>query len=311
MLAALAAAAACSLDESGSNPGDASLDVKTVDSPSDGPSDAPIDVPQACSTLDASACVDAALPDGWTYAVVATGDQACPAGDFTKSSYVYGLGLEAGACACANCTTTGSWSCAGQVEAGSHPGCDMNSIVFDAGDDASCIDTEWNDPHVGFGPLPQPSGSPACSTTEKGTGNPTYSAATACTPGCTVDYCGTTGAFKRCIVSTTSSLCPAPFTQSQPLMGTADKVAVSCEGCACKVQTPGACSAAVTASVNSDCSGSYGASVAPNTCATPGGSGKINSFLYVPQVPQAICALTDGGTGTATFASSVTVCCLP
>lgn len=311
VVGALGAAAACSIDESGTQ-SDGSADVTPIEGGADGPSDAPIDVVQGCKTLDATACVDAGLPDGWTWAVVSLSGGACPPGDYQASQFVYGLGLEAGACTC-DCTTNGSWSCAGQIEAGTGGGgnaCQQQVISFDAGDDASCIDTGWNDPHIAFGPVPQVSGSPTCTAHDGGTGAWTAQTATSCAPGCTVDYCGVdAGGFGRCIVAPGNLGCPAPFV-GQPTMGTADKVAVSCGACGCSVDTPGACNATVHAAVSTDCSNPYNSAVAPSTCATPGGGGKVNSFLYTPQVPTVSCT-ADAGASSVGFASTVTVCCLP
>lgn len=320
LFVALGAAAACGLDESGTS-ADGSVDVVVGDVGPDGPSDAPIDAPKACTTLDASACFDGSLPSDWTYVLFAQSDAACPSADFTVSQYDYGLALQPGACACSTCTTDGGYSCAGQIEAGSKTnGCNGEYLVFDAGDDATCVDAGFADPHLAIDSLPTVSGNPTCSTTENGTHAFTASTATACTPaqtpqGCAVDYCGAAAPFSRCILSTTSTAgCTiGPFTQPTPLLGTPDKVAVSCDTCACGVLPPAPCGATFVASPNHDCSNPYNGAV-PTTgaCVQPGGAGNdVNSFLYTPTVPLPSCALTDGGTGSVNFASTVTVCCIP
>ncbi|HEY1956994.1 MAG TPA: hypothetical protein VGH28_15350 [Polyangiaceae bacterium] len=305
LVGALGAGAACGLDENGGSV-DASTDVRA-----DAPGDAPVDVVQGCSTIDASACVDAALPPGWTWSVVALADQACPPGDYKTSKYSYDLGLEAGACTC-TCTTSGSFTCAGTIFAGSGGGgsaCKQNVIMFDAGDDASCIDTGWNDPHIGFS-APVVSGTPTCTAVDGGTGAWTAKTATACAPGCSVDYCGANaGGFSRCIIASGSETCPPPFTP-QPTMGPADQVGVQCGACGCTVAPPADCTATAYGSMATDCSNAYNVPVAPLTCPTPGGAGKVNSFLYVPTVPPVTCA-ADGGSGSALFENTVTVCCLP
>ena len=128
---------ACGLDESGTA-ADGSVDVTTKDGAadvvSDVISDAPIDVPQACSTLDATACVDAGLPDGWTFAAVAPGDTPCPSSDYTQNVYIHDPVADGG-CLCA-CTASGSFDCSGSVNAGTQPGCNGNkSFTFDAGNE--------------------------------------------------------------------------------------------------------------------------------------------------------------------------------
>ena len=169
-----AVAAACGIDESGLM-GDASMDATSTDGNvaangfDTGPMDVQIDVPTACSTLDATACVDASLPPGWTYAVASPGDVPCPVGDYEeKSVYATAPVPNAGACL-TGCDAGGAYSCAGQVQAGSMGQCGGNLVVFDAGNVPVCVDTGWSDFHIGIGFPPAVSnGGATCSVTDIG-----------------------------------------------------------------------------------------------------------------------------------------------
>src|SRR5580765_7806453 len=131
---------ACGIDEHGALQDGGGTDATTNDAPLDAPLDVPIDVPQACKTLDATACIDAAIPDGWTLAVITAGDQLCPTTvDYDKTTFL--TNLDAGSlCAC-SCTVSGSVDCSGTHEAGSGGSCNDNSrwVLFNAGNDASCV----------------------------------------------------------------------------------------------------------------------------------------------------------------------------
>jgi len=319
--ASLAAAAACGIDETGlvsdaSTDATAPKDVVVADVPE--PMDVQIDVPQACSTLDASACVDAALPSGWTYLVAAQGDASCPTGDYEDEVTYATAPVAAGnACTC-TCTPSGSYSCAGAVSAGSGGAtCNVETYVFDAGDDASCPDPRFNSPYVSVGPTPAPTSVDAsCATNDTGSHAFTTSTATGCTPGCAADYCNVGDGFARCIVTTSQSptlqACPAPFTHGPIAVGAAGNVAVACSGCQCAASPAGPCTAAVTPYSSDDCSGTAvtnGAIPADASCATA--TGVVDSFLYVPTAPQATCVVTASGVGAARFSQSLTLCCLP
>jgi len=300
---------ACGLDESGAA-GDGSVDVTTKDgAPADVIADVPIDVPQACSTLDATACFDAGLPDGWTFAAVAPGDIPCPTSDFTKTPYIHDPTADGG-CQC-TCTSSGSLDCSGQVEAGTQPSCNgSKSFTFDAGNDAACIDTGWGDPHIAVGPPPLVGlGTASCDASAP---PPAWSAgnATACTPSCTANYCGVASPYERCIISTTSTTCPAPFTKQEPSLGTNAQVTASCTGCACAINTSVSCNATVIAYDTAGCVGPIDAAPSNGTCESFGNV-KVNSFRYTPVIPSPQCAITASGTGTASFTQSITVCCLP
>jgi hypothetical protein len=307
--APLGALAACGLDESGLSTGDASsggeggVDVAL---------DVPIDVPQACSSLDASACYDGSLPSGWTFVAFAAGNQSCPGApsDYTLQTYFTNPQLEAGACAC-GCTARGSYSCAGTINTGSQSGsCNGVTATFDAGDEAGCYPTAKSDPNLSVGPLPAPSGSAACDA--GATGNQAWSASTvtACTPACAADYCGVGGAFSRCVESTTSTSCPAPFL-ARAQVGPGSAVSVTCDPCSCQVDTPGPCTATVKPYKSSDCTtGPLNDVPADASCTNLGGGNNAQSFLYTPTPPQPSCTPSPGS-GSAGFAQAITVCCLP
>jgi hypothetical protein len=302
--------AACGLDESGTL-SDGSIDVTTKDGGgNDVVADVPIDVPQACSTLDASACVNAVVPDGWTFAVVAAGDQACPSSDYVKNSYLANPQPDAG-CLC-GCVASGTLDCSGTVHAGTQANCGGgNSFDFDAGNDAACIDTSWNDKHISIGPLPTAKATNAQCDASAPPPGWTASAATACTPNCNADYCGVTGAFQRCIVSSTSQTCPAPFTKAMPSLGTDQQVTTSCTGCTCAIKdTP--CAATIVAYQQTGCTQPAGSGAIPTDGSCPPQLPQnINSFSYTPTVPSPSCVIAAGGTASAAFTNSITVCCLP
>jgi len=308
IVAALSAAGgfvACGLDENG-QASDGGMDA-TSDVVNDVPLDVPADVPQACSTLDASACVPLGLPDGgWTYALVAPSDTACPAGVFkARTVYATNPTFEAGACSC-GCTTSGSYSCAGTLTLSYMTGGCNKTETFDAGDEAGCFDTN-QDPNIAISSLPSVSGTVVCdaSTTTGAAYN--AGAATACTPDCTVDYCGSTGAFHRCVVAPGASLaCPSPFTvNAGPVMGSS--VMASCGACGCIVGTPAACGATIQAYKNTACDMLLG--TVSSTCT--GESAQVKSIYYTPSVPDASCSAASNALGTIGVTQPVTVCCLP
>ncbi len=298
--------AACALDEVGlmMDMSDATADV--VDAH---PIDAPIDVPQACSTLDASACFDGALPDGWTFAAVASSDQPCPSSAYLPSSYLYAPTPTSGACSC-SCATLGNYTCEGPFTAGgNNGGCNQGSVAFDAGPDG-CVDTNWSgDHHATATWQPTANGSPTCNAMMIGDGGWSASTATACTPSCEAfDFCALASPFLRCIVSSTSTVCPTqgPFTEKQPSLGTASNVDVTCEKCGCSVSPPSTCDASVVAHDMNGCMGN--AYAIDNTCQDT--HNNVLSLSYVATTIAPTC-IPDGGGGTATFATSATVCCIP
>jgi len=305
---------ACGLDEHGEAT-DGGVDATSNDSPnSDALPDVPIDVPQACKTLDASACVDAAVPDGWTLAVITAGDQLCPTTvDYDKTTFLTNLAPQS-LCNC-GCAVSGAVDCSGTLEAGSgNPTCNEGAHWFlvDAGNDAACFNTAWNDPHYAVPAPPTSTANVKCDASAPAPGW-TASTETSCTPKCTADFCGVGSTYQRCILSGQNLPCPAPFTKSQPVFGIEAGVVTSCSGCACSVDA-GRCSAIIQPFNNPNCdTANDDASTTNGTCltsTTTGGGGKVNSFSYLPVVPQATCT-AGGGTPSAQFASSVTVCCLP
>src|SRR5947209_7445325 len=91
---------ACGLDEDG-RATDGGADVTLSDATPD--TKPKPDALPGCDQIDATACVDAAVPDGWKLALIGTGDLACPnTVDFTKQGYLDSLTPTSG-CSC-NCT---------------------------------------------------------------------------------------------------------------------------------------------------------------------------------------------------------------
>jgi hypothetical protein len=255
----------------------------------------------------------AAIPDGWTLAVITAGDQLCPTTvDYDKTTFLTNLAPQS-LCAC-TCAVTGSVDCTGTVEAGSGGGCnDPNKwFIFDAGTDAACFNTNWGQHQYEIPPPPTSTANVKCDASAPPPGW-TANTETSCTPKCTADFCGVSSTYKRCILSGQALACPSPFTVSQPVLGVEAGVVTACTGCGCAVTSP-KCSAIVQPFNSNSCDNAVDdASVAGTTCLTSavsGGNGNVNSFTYTPIVPEAGCA-AGGGTPAAQFASSVTVCCLP
>jgi hypothetical protein len=311
---------ACGLDESGLESADASLDVGSSDTSfKDTSSDAPFDVVinPGCKTLDATACLDADVPDGWTLVGLATSNTACPSNDYSPAQYVDNLELEAGACSC-TCTSSGSYSCAGSYTyawGGGGGGCMQGTqdASFAAGDDASCVTFNGNDHHFevyGANPTPTPV-DVGCDASLGGMGW-TSDPVTTCTPSCAADYCHIAAPFMRCIISTTETTCPAPFVGSQSTsvpaqIGPTGAVAVSCNGCGCSAGPQSGCDASFAAFGSGGCT-SFIHAVPLDDCQDWGGN--VNSFSYTPNDPPVACQPSGGG-GKATFSTPITVCCLP
>ena len=277
--------------------------------------DVQIDVPQACKTLDATACIgDAVAPDGWTYAVITAGDQLCPTSiDYDKTNFLTGVAGQ-GPCLC-SCTASGTIDCSARLEAGSGGSCNDNArwFVFDAGNDAACINTNWGDPHY---EVPQPPTTLVNAQCDASAPPPSWTASTetSCTPKCSADFCNVGSSYKRCIVTSQQNVtCPAPFTVVGPTLGIDAGVVTACTGCGCAVNSK--CSAVIQPFNSNSCDTALAdASAANGTCNDTkiGGSpGQVNSFTYTPIVPALSCVPTSGGIPVAQFASSVTVCCLP
>jgi hypothetical protein len=304
---------ACGLDESGQ--ADGAADVTVGDGSADGPSDVVIDIPQACKTLDASACVDADVPDGWTLAVISPYVGACPSStDYDPSVFLTNPVPVAG-CQC-TCLASGAVDCSGTLEAGSgNPTCNEGAhwFTFDAGNDAACLATNWNDPHY---EVPVPPTSLANVKCTASAPNPPWDAslATTCTPKCTADFCNVGSTYKRCIIAANQATCPAPFTQKQSPLGIDSGVGTSCSGCTCGVDASAQCAAVIQPFNGTSCdtptSDAAVTDGACNTSTVTGGGGKVFSVMYTPVVPTATCS-ASGGTADASFLSSITVCCLP
>lgn len=301
---------ACGLDENGQGV-DGGADVVTIP---DVISDKPLDVTPGCLTLDATACIDAAIPaDFFPVAFSPSAQTACPgkAGDYQDAqAFVTGAKLVQGSCTC-GCTTFGSYSCVGALATGSHSGACDNTTTYDAGNAATCFPTTQSDPNLSVGPVPTKSGSVVCDASATASGSVTFDAATMCTPNCSADFCGVAAPFARCIASTTNTTCPGPFTDKHTI-GPQGSAIPKCDPCTCSVAPSADCTATVTPfKNNADCGANALPSITPNgTCQNLGAGNNAQSFLYVPVVPDASC--TPGtGSGSAGYSQSLTICCLP
>jgi hypothetical protein len=265
----------------------------------------------SCLTLDASACSPAALPAGWSYALLGAGDADCPQ-DYQRAPLVYDAALGVGACAC-GCATTGAYSCTGVLSLSSGSSCNNMTKVFNVGNNNACFTTSFIDNHLAAGPLPSASGSPSCHANVTGNAAWTSSTETACVPSCAADFCAAPAPFRRCVMSTTSTACPAPFTEATPLAGTAGEVTVACDTCECDVSQPGPCTADGLAYTTTDCSGTpiagSDAGIFNGTCFALGAGPK--SVSYAPNIPAATCSITAGGDGSVEISNAATICCLP
>lgn len=304
---------ACGLDEAGQS-SDGGSDVTVSDVVSDVVSDKPLDVTPGCLTLDATACVDAAIPsDFFPVAFAPSAQAACPgkAGDYQDAqAYTTGAAYVPGSCTC-GCTVSGSYSCAGALATGSHSGSCDNTATYDAGNAATCFPTTQSDNNLSVGPVPTKSGTIGCDASALTSGAVTVDAATMCKPNCTADFCGMAAPFARCIASTTNTTCPGPF-QNKHTIAPAGSAKAQCDPCGCSVAPSADCTATVTPFKNNgDCGAGALPNITPNgTCQPLGGGNNALSFLYTPIVPDAACA-PGPGSGTAVYSQSLTICCLP
>ena len=304
---------ACGIDEQGEAHDGGGFDATSTDAPIDAPIDVVIDVPQACKTLDASACVDADVPDGWTLAVLSPIVGTCPVDtDYTATVFLQNPQPQGG-CTCA-CTTSGSVDCSGKLEAGSGGGCVDNNkwFIIDAGNDAACFNTNFGDQHYAVPVPPTSTANVHCDASAATLPGWKADSVTSCTPNCSADFCNVGSTYKRCILGKGPS-CPAPFTVMQSPLGVDSGVQTSCNGCGCTVSS-GSCGAIIQPFASSDCNNPpVDASVTDGGCNstnTGGSPGQANSIMYTPLVPDASCT-PNGGTPDAAFVTSVTVCCLP
>jgi hypothetical protein len=304
---------ACGIDENGLNSGnDASVSDSSIDAAADAANDVVKDVvselPPSCTTLDVSACVDSGVPDGWAPVIASLGVTTCPTTqDYTVNAYGDNPQPDGG-CGC-GCTTKGSFTCAGPLAVGQEcncPNCGSNGTV-DAGDEAGCYQT-GNGHDFSIGTLTAKDLGVGCNATNTSTPGATTGNVTVCVPACAANYCGQTGTYHRCIWSSSENVCPAPFTGPKDTIGLPTDVNVACS-CGCVAEKVGNCGGSVNYYPSADCSGTANGTTTLGMCKTTGGT-TIGSFYLTPSVPTAIC---DAGAPppTASFNSSITLCCLP
>jgi hypothetical protein len=327
--------AACGLDESGLA-GDASVfDVMTSDVVAvDSPPDVIFDnyVPPTCANLDAS-CLGPSIPAGWIPIGLAN-DAASPcpgdSEDFDQRDWVTNPKLHPGACACGQCTTTGAWTCEGQVSVGTgNNGCNGSTDTFDAAPHCTTTVTSGGNSQVA-GSLPSVGGNVACDASVSGNGQVDTTRVRTCKPlQCTTDYCGlVTQGFSLCILYNGDAGCPsgfnpAPTTNNTGQIDVPQNAASTCNACACTVKSPGTtCTAELRTFATNDCDGDGGtggagfmdayAAQGINNC-LPINSSNLTSVFYVPgSPPDAGCTTTTpAGGGSAALKAPVTVCCKP
>lgn len=310
-------AAACGIDEGGLLPPDASQDVGASDVNAPDIKDVVLDIPMACQTLDATACLDASVPDGWTLVALATSSTICPTtADWTPASFVYNLQADNGDCTC-SCTPTGQYSCEGPLTFHWSGSTCSNQETFDAGQEGGCFQTGQNDPNAGLGtPTTFPSGGD-CDAGTPSSATFTSSPVTSCVPKCTADYCGTGGSFKRCVISSTATNCPPPFAPALQSatppgqIGPSPAGYVTCAGCGCvPYAVPPICKTTFAAYSSPDCTtGLLDAALPMNQCNQNVGGG-VKSVFYTPTDPIGNCNSLGGGPSGVGFTPGITVCCM-
>lgn len=305
---AMIGADACGLDEVGLMPDDASVDGTR----SDASADVAADTIQSCVTLDASACVDASVPDGWTLIAYAPTAATCPTA-FNTHAYARNPTLEAGACAC-TCSASGSYSCGGSLAYGSScgncggglNGCSSKGTAT-LGADGGCVPSSFNSPDIAFGSLPTAAAvNVGCDAGLVGNQPYNTQPATVCAPQCAADYCGSLGSLKKCIISNQPT-CPPPFAPIDTI-GAPGDVKVSCTACTCTTSQGGDCNGTLAYYGNSTSCGGTPQSATANSCHQTGGT-SVGSFSYTVTPPTVACTASEGEGGAA-FNAPMTVCCL-
>ena len=330
--------AACGLDENGIL-GDASSvdvaigDVAVLDVAADAPPDVVVDnyVPPTCANLDAS-CLGVPIPSGWIpIGLVANAATPCPGTttDFQQGDWVTNPKLHSGACQCGACTTSGAYTCTGQVSVGTgNNGCSTSNEVFDAGPHCTTSVTSGGNSQIA-GSLPTVGGSVTCSAGVISTQVDTTPVRTCKPLQCTTDYCGLAGkGFSLCILYNGAASCPSGFAPGLPTnnstpgkLDVQQNATASCSPCTCTVDNPGtSCSAELRAFSSNNCDGDGGtngpgfmdayAAQGSTTC-LPVNSPSLASVFYLPTPPAPGCANTSTGSGTASLKAPVTVCCAP
>jgi len=333
--------AACGLDENGvlvdATPG---VDVlPPIDTGIDSPPDVVVDnyVPPACASLDAS-CLGSAIPDGWVPVGLLQNNPLatpCPGDseDFDQRDWATNARPHFGACTCGICTTSGAWTCAGNVSvATGGNGCSGTLDTFPAGPHCTTSVTSTGNNQIA-GSLPTIGGSATCDASVTGNGQVDTTPIRTCTPlQCTTDYCGLANqGFKLCILynGDTGGQCPSGFvlgvatsTTTPGQLDLPQNAQVTCNACSCSVGNPGTtCTATLRTFSSTDCDGDGGtggggfmdayAAQGINTCLPVNNSG-VQSVFYLPgSPPKPTCANTSSGGGTASFKAPVTVCCKP
>jgi len=296
-----------SLDAIGSNEGGL-LDVAPYDVLNDVP------LPPSCTTVDLS-CLGfgGGLPDGWSPYVTSFDGGACPAGDFTGTSWVTNTRLAQGSCAC-SCTTSGSWSCPSTASVGTgYTTCGANgSVTVGQCQTQGAGRIQLNDAGA--------TGTVTCSA-EAGAAVPQSDPVTLCSFGCEAGaaaFCGEPPG-TRCIVSDGIQTCPGTGLTAHYVGASANP---SCAACGCSVEAPGACTGtaylfhgyfAGIYHANDNCDdGGVTSQNTVESVALDGSCQNVNNYDSYEVVfgapPPAKCT-GAAGSGDAGLASPKTVCC--
>ena len=316
-LVAVGVITGCGLDESGllaSGDGGQTLDGSLDGAGSPDADAAPVDTgPPQCATIDAS-CLGNPVPTDWTLVAVASGTAACPSADFDPIALLENPRTRADSCACAACTTQGSYTCGGfTLKTGSS----CNSATYTKTTSPTCVADSQNGSVAGFPAAP--TGTVTCSSSPVGTNTIDTDAVTGCAPNkCETDYCGAKSkGFATCIKHAGSVACPSGFTPrgTTGLVGTGPTL--SCASCGCNVVSP-SCTGTIRVFDNvgnCDGNGSTSGSDYTGSVAADGvchSVGNFDSFYYVPgsnPTPSCTPSAQTPVAGDAGLTGTMTICC--
>ena len=314
--------AACGIDESGTAPGDGSVDVGNQ--PDTGMPDTggskdvvsePVSIPSCDGGLADASCIPA-LPSGWVPVAIQNGQGvACgdDGGSFASQQFVTNPMLTGTSCNCTNCVTIGSWTCGVLEQAGANcsSGTETNMATS-----SGC----WNPTtsHGSFGGVLRRAGSVACSGGQEiGDQDASATPVSMCSPStCSADYCGLQNSgFTLCVASTTVTDGTPPnssFPNCQVLGTSAYATCASCQTCG--LMNPNAqCSGELIAYGGGNCTGTDVGTDIPTeagTCNTAP-TGNLSSMYWdAGPTPTPNCGGTGGNPGgTPGLTSPFTVCC--
>ncbi len=283
-------AIACGLDPSGL----ADLDGGVGDHDDGGAGADAFDLPEACSSLDASACLGA-LPAGWQPVSVGS---SCPAG-YQAVPFVTDPSVPDGGCTCGACTVSGTYSCDASVPISGGNGCGDNPFANATPGQCSNVNqTQHLKAH-----LVKATGSVSCSAPNDAGSGAVATPTTVCVPGCDVDFCA--GA-SLCAMADGHRACPPGLPRSLYVGTGADP---GCAPCGCDASAPENCAGTVTAYYGNDCTPGDEAGTWPvDTCQYI--QAKYKSVHVDLTAPPATCTVASATVeGDASLIGEKTVCC--